>query len=50
MGDGGDFKNGYRRVGGEWLGKIVEWRRGWVWRICVVLVFFFGVFCFIFYR
>lgn len=37
MGDIGASKNGYQGVGGEWLGKMGEWRMDWAWRTCVAL-------------
>lgn len=37
MGDIGTSKNGYQGVGGEWLGKMGEWRMDWAWRTCVAL-------------
>lgn len=30
-------KNGYGKVGSEWLGKTGKWRRNRTWRTCVVL-------------
>lgn len=37
MGDIGASKNGYQGVGGEWLGKMGEWRMDWARRTCVAL-------------